>query len=149
MTYVQTTHATDLALETAKPRIRRSVRQERLERLADLFERYDGEIQLLSRMEYMPSRQRRNLTQDYSPAWLAFQDQRFRDEGLASDRLSDIMRFFELSDHEAHELLCNCHYYGHVTASMVAERARELARKKTTGQVLRAFWQSLFGGATA
>ena len=76
------------------------------------------------------------LREDRSPLSLAFQDKGFRAQGLSGDRLGDIMDFFELTEREAHHLLCYCHYASSVTSMMVAERARELASKRTLRQML-------------
>ncbi len=146
MTYVQTERAAYPALDIPRSgAAAQTTRQRRLERLADILEEHDNSVQLLSRMEYTPSQQRYDLREDQSPLSLAFQDLRFREEGLSIDRLGDIMNFFQLSDGEAHHLLCYCHYSGRVTSKMVAERARELARKKTLGQMWHAFWARLSG----
>lgn len=149
MTYVQTERAGYLPLEKARPSIRQTIRQQRLERLAEILDEHDDSVQLLSRMEYTPVRQRADLREDHSPLWLAFQDAGFREEGLASDRLGDIMSFFKLSDREAHHLLCYCHYSSAVTSKMVAKHARELAGKKTLAQMFDGLRLRLFGEAAA
>ncbi len=79
------------------------------------------------------------LRADRSPLTIAFEDEGFKREGLTGDRLGDIMGFFELSEAEAHHLLCYCHYAGSVTSNMVAERARELAKRGTLGKCSRGF----------
>jgi hypothetical protein len=124
-----------------------TIRQQRLERLADILDRHDRMVHLLYRMEYAPARERPSLREDNSPLALAYQDDGFRREGLSGDSLGEIMKFFQLSDHEAHHLLCYCHYAGSVTSKMIAERARELARKKTLGQMWESFRVRLFGFA--
>ena len=96
-------------------------------------------------MEYAPWNERPYLRADRSPLTIAFEDEGFRREGLSGDRLGDIIGFFELTDREAHHLLCYCHYASSVTSKMVAERARELAAKKTLGQMWQSFRIRLFG----
>ena len=147
MTFVdiERTSSLPLAKSKSRPAVRKTVRQQRLERLAEILENNDSTIPLLTRIEYAPWHERPYLREDRSPLWLAFQDEGFRREGLTGDRLGDIMTFFQLNDREAHHLLCYCHYASSVTSMMVAERARELAQKKTFGQMWEAFRMRLFG----
>jgi hypothetical protein len=146
MTYVEAESATSLPLERrVERRVRQTTRQRRLERLADILEAHDQTVPLLTRMEYAPWDERPYLREDRSPLTIAFEDSGFRREGLSGDRLGNIMDFFELNDHEAHHLLCYCHYSGSVTSKMVAARARELASKKTFGQMIEGLRLRLFG----
>jgi hypothetical protein len=134
MTYVQTERAASMPLARSRPSSQKTVRQRRLERFAEILDRHDSLVRLLTRMEYAPASERPFLREDRSPLALAYQDEEFRNEGLKGDRLGDIMSFFQLKEHETHHLLCYCHYSGSVTSKMVAERARELAAKRTLGQ---------------
>ena len=145
MTYVEIERASSLPLAGARPKVRKTVRQERLERLAEILEQHDSAIPLLTRIEYAPWHERPYLREDRSPLSLAFEDIGFRREGLSGDRLGDIMDFFELNDREAHHLLCYCHYAGSVTSKMVSARARELSQKKTLGQMWQSFRMRIFG----
>ncbi len=145
MTYVEIESASSLPLAESRSGIRPTVRQRRLERLAEILEQHDDTVPLLSRMEYAPWHERPYLRADRSPLTIAFEDEGFRREGLSGDRLGDIIGFFELNDREAHHLLCYCHYASSVTSKMVAERARELAAKKTLGQMWQSFRMRLFG----
>ncbi len=138
MTYVDI-ERTSLPLARSRSAVRPTLRQQRLERLAEILDQHDDTVPLLSRMEYAPWHERPYLRADRSPLTIAFEDEGFRREGLTGDRLGDIIGFFELSDNEAHHLLCYCHYAGSVTSKMVAARARELASKKT----LRQRWEGL------
>ena len=148
MTYVDIEAPSSLPLtRPAASGIRPTVRQRRLERLAEILENYDDMVPLLSRLEYAPWQERPYLRADRSPLSIAFEDEGFRREGLSGDRLGDIVGFFELSDAEAHHLLCYCHYASSVTSKMVAERARELAQKKTLGQRFQGLWIWMFGHA--
>ena len=144
MTYVEI-ERTSLPLARARPTVRKTVRQVRLEHLADILEEHDSTIPLLTRIEYAPWHERLYLREDRSPLSLAFQDEGFRRQGLSGDRLGDIMDFFELTEREAHHLLCYCHYASLVTSMMVAERARELASKRTLRQMLDGVRLRLFG----
>ncbi len=146
MTYVDIETASSLPLVDARPKIRKTARQQRLERLAEILEAHDSTIPLLTRMEYAPWHERPYLREDRSPLSLAFQDEGFRRQGLGGDRLGDIMDFFELTEREAHHLLCYCHYASSVTSVMVAERARELASKRTLRQMFDGLRLRMFGG---
>ncbi len=147
MTYVDIERATSLPLERSRPKVRKTVRQVRLERLAEILKEHDSTIPLLTRIEYAPWHERPYLREDRSPLSLAFQDEGFRRQGLSGDRLGDIMDFFELNEREAHHLLCYCHYASSVTSMMVAERARELASKRTLRQMWDGLRLRLFGVA--
>jgi len=136
--------ATVVPLETSPSyELRRAQRSQRLERLADLLEQHTGRVRLLSRIEYLPKRERMLLRDDESPLSLAYRDPVFRGQGLKSDRLGDGMGFFDISSGEAHHVLCDCHYNGAVTPGMVADRVRRLARKTTARDVWNKF-ASLF-----
>ncbi len=117
----------------------RMARRERLRRLADILESHHGPIQLLSRMEDAPMRERRQLRCDFSPLSLAFQDAGLRREGLAGDRLGDAMTFFGLSPWQAHHLFCDCHYAA-VNARAVAQRVRSVADRRSLLEVWQAVW---------
>jgi hypothetical protein len=147
MTYVDIEAPSSLPLTRPAAGIRPTVRQRRLQRLAEILDNHDDMVPLLSRLEYAPWQERPYLRADRSPLSIAFEDEGFRREGLSGDRLGDIVGFFELSDAEAHHLLCYCHYASSVTSKMVAERARELAQKKTLGQRFQGLWIRMFGHA--
>ncbi len=103
-------------------------RRERLERWADVLDRNPGKINALTRIEYLPLSERLNARADNSPLEIAFRDPVLREEGLESDRLGDVMRFFELSNRDAHRLFCDCHYYGSMTGAGLANRLRNIAK---------------------
>jgi hypothetical protein len=113
----------------------RSLRRERLERFATVLERYDGPLNLLSRIEYLPDSERRRLRSDSSPLTIAFRDPVLREQGLAGDHLGDAIEFFDLTSGEAHHLLCDCHYGSAATSQMIAARVRSVARRMTLDEV--------------
>jgi hypothetical protein len=76
----------------------RSLRRERLERLANLLDSHEGPIRVLKRMEHLSASDRAMLRADPSPLTIAFHDPVFRAQGLASDRLGDARDFFALSE---------------------------------------------------
>ncbi len=111
--------------EAADPFTRRRAR---LERFADLLEEHGGNLQLLSRLEFMPVSRRAPLRADGSPLTVAYQDPLFRSEGLVSDRLGDVVRFFDLTAGEMHSLLCDCHNgSSYISAGILARRVRAIA----------------------
>jgi hypothetical protein len=110
---------------------------------------YQGIVQLFSRVEYLPQEERQSMRADYSPLTVAYQDPMLRQQGLSGDRISDAMRFFDLSWHEAHHLFCDCHYVGGVTSKMVAERLRTVARRRAWGDLCHEYWQALVSRITS
>jgi hypothetical protein len=84
-------------------------RQERIARWVEILERDPTRrLNALGEIEYKPPVERALVRADNSPLTVAYDDPVFRAEGLAGDRLGDAMKFFELSDHEAHRALCSC-----------------------------------------
>lgn len=120
-------------LETSAPKMSR---REKLERWAALLERHSGPLLPLMRVEYLPEYARKMLRGDDTPLTVAYKDPHLQAEGLKSDRLGDGMTFFELTDQEAHHLLCDCHYCGTMTGENVAARARFAAN----GPSARGLW---------
>jgi hypothetical protein len=107
---------------------RRMTRRERLERWAELLDRNPGKLNALTRIEYLPLAERLEARADNSPLEIAFRDPVLREEGLRSDKLGDIMSFFELSNRDSHRLFCDCHYYGSMTGAGLANRLRNIAK---------------------
>jgi len=107
-------------------------RGERLERWAELLEcQPTRRLQTLPEIEFMPRAERPLLRADNSPLSVAFADPVLRAEGLASDRFGDAMTFFELSEHDAHLVLCSCMNGQTIEASRVAGRVRAMANRST------------------
>ena len=103
-------------------------RRERLERWAELLERDPNRrLKALMRVEFAPEADRSGIREDDSPISVAFADPVLRAAGLAGDTFGDATDFFELSWGEAHELLCDCHYYGRMDGETVARRVRGAA----------------------
>jgi hypothetical protein len=114
-------------IEPAPQQTQRAVRRQRLHRLADLLEAYPGQITLLSRIEYVPSRERLAMRNDSSPLALAYADGEFRRSGLAGDTVGDAIAFFHLSEKEIHTLFCDCHYGSSLDSRAIADRTRAVA----------------------
>lgn len=113
---------------------------ERLRRWADLLEKHEDRIVPLPGIEYMTPEARHNLTGDHYPMTVAFADPVFRSLGLKSNRLGDTMEFFDITDEDAHNLMCECVN----TGASIAARLRHYARTGVSGGL----WQHarrLFG----
>jgi hypothetical protein len=114
--------------EVVRFSVTRMSRKERLQRWADLLERIPGKLNALTRIEYLPAAERLEARADNSPLEIAFRDPVLREEGLTGDRLGEAMRFFDLSDRQAHRLFCDCHYSGTMTGTGLAARLRTIAK---------------------
>ena len=85
-------------------------RDERLRRWAELLERDPGRrLTTLGGTEYQPARIRDRMRGEQSPLTVAFEDPMLRVEGLRNDSYGEAKRFFELTDHQLHEIVCYCH----------------------------------------
>jgi hypothetical protein len=120
-------------------------RGERLERWATLLEKHEGPLTALRRTEYLLPEQRFALRADDSPLSLAYRDPVLRAHGLASDRLGDVTTFFDLTDEEAHHLVCDCHYSGTMTGPRVAARLRACANGDSPRGVLNRAYSAMTG----
>ncbi|WP_414473950.1 hypothetical protein [Microvirga sp. M2] len=112
--------------------------EERLDRWITLLERDPTRrLNSLGEIEYKPPTERALVREDNSPLTVAYEDPILRADGLASDRLGDAMRYFGLTDGQAHYALCSC-LSGHTAESgAFAQRLRN-----TTGDVA---WQQAIG----
>jgi hypothetical protein len=116
-------------------------RRERLERWAELLER-DPAIKLhtLDQIEFQPKAARPSMRADGSPLTVAYNDPVLRAAGLNSDRLGDAMRFFELSEYEAHRVLCYCMHGRTVEGRAAASVVRSIAAGWVVGVSPVAVW---------
>lgn len=113
-------------------------RQERLQRWIDLLEKDPTRrLNSLGEIEFKPPAERALIREDNSPLTVAYEDPILRADGLASDRLGDVMRYFEISDGQAHYALCSCLSGRMADSASYAQRLRN-----TTGN---ASWQSTVG----
>jgi hypothetical protein len=109
-------------VQPAKPVMSRS---DRLERWAECLEREPQRpLRSLDGIEYGPEQQRREARENGSPLSVAFADPVLREEGLRSDKLGDALDFFEMSQSEAHRVLCSCMHGRTMQAGDVARRVR-------------------------
>jgi|EndMetStandDraft_4_1072995.scaffolds.fasta_scaffold370449_2 hypothetical protein len=115
------------AIVAANP-ITRMTRRERLSRWADLLDRHGGPLEALYRIEYLPEDERRAYRGgDTTPLALAYRDPVLLGDGLTGNTLGDAMDYFEMTDEDAHHLLCDCHYMGSLTGHNLAARLRRYA----------------------
>lgn len=106
-------------------------RTQRLERWAHLLERQPMRLlTALEGTEYRPLPERNTMRSTGSPISVAFEDPILRDDGLADDSYGEAKRYFELSDHQLHEIVCYCH----VGTSMAASRAAHCVRSAIEGR---------------
>ena len=111
------------------PATLRLSRGEKLLRWAALLDNLAGQpLQALRRLEFLDPRERPAVREDNSPLSVAWKDPVLQAEGLGGDTLGDAQRFFELTDDQMHYLLCDCHFHGTLTATMVAARLRSMAQ---------------------
>lgn len=102
----------------------RMSRRDRLDRWAMLLERHRDPLRSLRGTEYANSWQKEVMREDNSPISIAYADPILREDGLRSDTLGEAMRYFELSDHDAHLILCYCHHGAVMSPQAAAERVR-------------------------
>ena len=63
---------------------------------------------------------------DGSPFSVAYADPVLRAAGLEGDTLGDAMRFFEMSEHEAHRVVCFCMHGRTVEGRRAADSVRAI-----------------------
>ncbi|MEZ0170412.1 hypothetical protein [Microvirga sp. TS319] len=100
-------------------------KRERLDRWAELLERDpDRVLRTLDEIEWKPRAVRRAMRADNSALAVAFDDPVLRTAGLLSDRFGDAVNFFQISEHDAHIVLCSCHGGESMRAEEAARRVR-------------------------
>ncbi len=100
-------------------------KRERLDRWAELLERDPNHVlRTLDEIEWRPKVERLAMRADNSALTVAYSDPVLRSEGLLSDRFGDAVRFFEISEHDAHIVLCSCHGGEAMLAEEAARRVR-------------------------
>jgi hypothetical protein len=103
-------------------------RRERLERWAEVLEREpDARLRSLGEIEFHPREERPLMRADDSPLTVAYADPVLRAAGLRSDTLGDAMLFFDLSERQAHRLLCSCMNGWSISASRAGAQVRHIA----------------------
>lgn len=100
-------------------------KRERLDRWAELLERDpDRVLRTLDEIEWKPKNVRHGMRADGSALTVAFEDPVLRTAGLLSDRFGDAVNFFQISEHDAHIVLCSCHGGESMRAEEAARRVR-------------------------
>ena len=100
-------------------------KRERLDRWAELLEREpDRLLGTLDEIEWKPKAVRLAMRADNSALTIAFNDPVLRTAGLLSDRFGDAVNFFQISEHDAHIVLCSCHGGQFMRAEEAARRVR-------------------------
>ena len=103
-------------------------RRERLERWAEVLERDPGaRLRSLGEIEFHPRQERPLMRADNSPLTVAYADPVLRAAGLRTDTLGDAMLFFDLSERQAHRLLCSCMNGWSISADRAAAQIRRIA----------------------
>ena len=104
-------------------------KRQRLERWAELLDGQQGRwLRSIDGTEFGTRAERESKRADGSPLTVAFHDPALRAQGLRGDRVGDAIDFFGLSHREIHHLVCYCHYGRSISAAVVADNVRTLAR---------------------
>jgi hypothetical protein len=77
---------------------------------------------------------------DGSPLTVAYTDPVLRAAGLKSDTLGEAMRFFEMSEHQAHRVVCFCMHGRTVEGRAAARAVRAIAAGWVVGVSPVAVW---------
>jgi hypothetical protein len=128
----QPVHEIEALAQIAQVKAPTLTRRQRLQRWAEILNR-DPKRRLtaLLRVEFRAAYERAQLRGDNTPISVAAADPVLREAGLHGDTLGDAQAFFELSDAEAHYLLCDCHFVGQMNAEGVADRIQAVATPKS------------------
>jgi hypothetical protein len=98
---------------------------ERLQRWAELLEQSPSRrLNTFFETEYQAAVARDLMRPSDSPISIAYADPVLRGEGLADDSYGEAKRFFGLSDHQLHHVLCYCHYGATVSSGTAARAIR-------------------------
>jgi hypothetical protein len=107
------------------------LRRSRLLRWAQLIEESRTPVRLFHQLEFLEPAHRFGLQSLDSPVSVAFADRDFKVQGIRGDDYASALEFFSVTEHEAHQILCDCHYAGHrPTPGMIASRVRAVANKR-------------------
>ena len=130
-----------LEIAEVKPGSPLMTRRERLERWAELLERNPAiQLRTLDQIEFQPRAERPSMRADGSPLTVAYNDPVLRAAGLNSDTLGDAMRFFELSEHQAHRVLCYCMHGRMIEGRTAAATIRAISAGVAGNLSLMALW---------
>lgn len=100
-------------------------KRDRLDRWAELLEgEPDRLLRTLDEIEWKPRAERRVMRADNSALTVAYSDPVLKTAGLLSDRFGDAVEFFQISEHDAHIVLCSCHGGESMRSDEAARRVR-------------------------
>ncbi|MER8696191.1 hypothetical protein NKI77_25065 [Mesorhizobium opportunistum] len=116
-------------------------RQQRIARWAELLEQTPERcLGALTGTEHLHPEARAMARCEGSAITVAFEDPILRESGLKDDTYGEAKRFFELSDWQLHDIVCDCH----VGATMKARWAGARVRGKVGGAGFFAWlWQRI------
>ena len=119
-------------------------RAERLERWAELLDQLaHRNLSTLHQTELQLASVRAIMRADDTPISVAFKDPVLRAAGMENDTYGEAKRFFELSDHQLHRVICFCHFGASVSGAAAARAVRS-AIKTNPGWFSRL--RSMFAG---
>jgi hypothetical protein len=105
---------------------------QRLERWAEVLEANPGRrLNTFFETEHQAPALRDAMRPVGSPISVAFADPVLRGDGLADDSYGEARRYFGLSDHQFHHVLCYCHYGSTVSAGTAARAVRGVLKAYT------------------
>lgn len=131
-------HVADLKPSTPVPVLSK---RERLDRWAELLEREpDRLLRTLDEIEWKPKAVRLAMRADNSALSVAYADPVLRTAGLVSDRFGDAVNFFQVSEHDAHIVLCSCHGGESMRAEEAARRVRGIRSPSLWSLYFGWFW---------
>ena len=120
--------------------------RDRLLRWAWLLERQQWRsLNTFSGTERCTMEVRNRMRRVDSAISVAFQDPLLRREGLADDTYGTAKAFFGLSDHQLHNIVCDCHYGARMTARYAAWLVRATIPRPPLRSYLGQAWQRLVG----
>ncbi len=112
-------------------------REQRIERWAQLLEREpDKRLATIGGTEYSPPSERASLRAYSTPISVAYGDPVLRAEGMRDDTYGEARRFFSLSDHDLHRILCDCHHGTSVKSSVAAGIVWQIIKRPAGGRLL-------------
>lgn len=121
-------------------------RHQKLLRWAELLEATPQRLRALPEVELMPQAERATARAEGSAISVAFADPAFRAAGLAGDRFGEARAFFELSERDAHAILCSCRMGGEPTSTRIAAEVRRVASRDSRVAIGTLVW---LGAASA
>jgi hypothetical protein len=109
-------------------------RAERLARWSAVLAKLGlARLNSLAPTEYLAPEAMAQVRADNSPLSVAAEDAVLRVAGLGNDSFGEGMRFFELSEHELHRVVCYCLYGETMSAEEAAARVRLISSGGTGG----------------